>query len=199
MICNVESQHSAEITWRYYSENSLLWLSNAMHKYASFLFLVVFVCISESVRGCIIIIIHRVCSLLTGDSFCNSWENKDYSRSLPSHHQLRMKPLSHLWLYCSMTHTHTQQVCLCAERNDKWAPRFSVARLALRVSGPSALTVSPVKKKKKGLSEQICLLCLAVNSTDAVNYTLFAACVRAKPFVCTHQCYLFRCRNCTFL
>ena len=119
MICNVESQHSAEITWRYYSENSLLWLSNAMHKYASFLFLVVFVCISESVRGCIIIIIHRVCSLLTGDSFCNSWENKDYSRSLPSHHQLRMKPLSHLWLYCSMTHTHThthsRSVCVRRE------------------------------------------------------------------------------------
>lgn len=138
--------------------------------------------------------------LLTGDSFCKSWENNDYSKSLPSHHQLRMKPSSHLWLYCSMTHmhAHTQQVCLCAERNDKWAPRFSVARLALRVSGPSALTVSPVKKKK-GLSEQICLLCLAVNSTDAVNYTLFAASMRAKPFVCTRQCCLFRCRNCTFL
>ena len=77
---------------------------------------------------------------------------KDYNKSLPSHHQLRIKPSSHLWLYCSMTHTHTRThthwICLCAERNDKWAPRFSVARLALRVSGPSALTVSPVKKKR---------------------------------------------------
>ena len=159
-------------------------MSNAMHKYVSFLFLVVFVFISECVCGCIIITIHRVYSLLTSDSFCNTWERekKDYNKSLPSHHQLRIKPSSHLWLYCSMTHTHTRThthwICLCAERNDKWAPRFSVARLALRVSGPSALTVSPVKKN--GLSEQICLLCLAVNSTDAVNYTLFAASMRAN-------------------
>ena len=110
MICNVESQHSAEITWRYYSENSLLRMSNAMHKYVSFLFLVVFVFISECVCGCIIITIHRVYSLLTSDSFCNTWERekKDYNKSLPSHHQLRIKPSSHLWLYCSMTHTHTR-------------------------------------------------------------------------------------------
>lgn len=149
MICNVESQRSAEITWRYYSEDSLLRMSNAMHRYVSFLFLVVFVCISESVRGCIIIIIHRVYS------FTDRWQllqklrkqrlQQIFTFSSSAENETIVPPLTILQYD---THAHTQQVCLCAERNDKWAPRFSVARLALRVSGPSALTVSPVKKKR---------------------------------------------------